>query len=121
MANKAPQNFMVPGEVHAAVLTGRAELVDALRRRIESGGEVIEKEIALQLCDLVKEGIQESQRDRQRRERFTARLRDTILGPMRAGTTAVENAIAEILPREDMPDHKMKELWDSKQVDEENV
>jgi hypothetical protein len=58
---------MVPGEVAAAVMTRRVELLAPLRRRIKKGDYAVEKSDGLALLDLVADAIREAEADDERR------------------------------------------------------
>lgn len=65
---------MVPMEIAAAVSTRRPELLTPLRNRIERG-EVVAREDALALLDLVRDAINEAQADDDRRRALVAEVK----------------------------------------------
>jgi len=105
----------VPGEIAAAVLTGRAELVESLRNRIVDGNATIDKTMALDLCDLVQECIEESRRDRERRRLFAERANSTVLGGLRGALRQVEYLLVDTMEREELPP-ALREIYDDRQA-----
>ena len=84
----------VPGEVVMAVLTKRAEFLNLLRVRIESGVE-IPREQLLGMVDLCQEAIEAHGRDLQRINQFEKHLKQ--LSDAAKGLFKLENQIRMLL------------------------
>ena len=66
----------VPGEVYAAVTTGRVELLQPLKSALRDGSQTLDKDIAVGLIQMVEDGIVMSQEDRETMRRYVTTLED---------------------------------------------
>jgi hypothetical protein len=64
----------VPGEVFAAVATGRPELLQTLKRQLREGDKVIDKDMAIGIVLMIEDAIKMSQQDKEMMRQISGRM-----------------------------------------------
>lgn len=86
--------LMVPGEVAAAVITRRPELLAPLRQHVMDEGR-LDADTTLNLIDLVRDAILEAQKDDEKHRAFLVRV-ESLRGTAKGLLTALDAMVDEM-------------------------